>query len=84
MAESPPVSPPGLRKEGSKGLPRDRRALAAESAPSSMNFFRSTVQELLLGSSGSEFRPHLVSEETKTFVFKSGLSVSSDNIGVVL
>lgn len=42
------------------------------------------VQELLLGSSGSESRPHLVSEETETFVFKSGLSVSSDNIGVVL
>ena len=34
--------------------------------------------------SWSEFRPCLVSEETKTFVFKSGLSVSSDNIEVVL
>ena len=49
MAESPPVSPAGLRKEGSNGWARDRRALAAESAPSSMNFFRSMVQELLLG-----------------------------------
>ena len=81
MAESPPASPAGLRKEGSNGWARDRRALAAESAPSSTNFFRSMVQELLLG---SEFRPCLVSEETKTFVFKSGLSISSDNIEVVL
>lgn len=59
MVESPPVSPAGLRKEGSNGWARDRKALAAESAPSSMNFFRSMVH------SWSEFRPCLVSEETE-------------------